>query len=258
MPLRGQLLERGAQLAIGGFRELGELHVAGFLVDHERAADGGDIHLVAHDIHVDQVVRAATAQGDVDLRALGSLESLDGLVARPALGILGLDLRDHVAPAQPLLERRRPLEDRHDGDVAVDDLDRDAEPVIAAMLALAHLRVGLRIEEARVRVQRLQHAVDGAVDEPIGRQLLDVVALDGREREGKHAIMLCNLVLRLDDAVAEHAAQDRRQKHGHQRRRENSGSPHKSHRNRPSVTRATTSGRKWGRQRLTGLVGGVL
>ena len=36
---------------------------------------------------------------------------------------------------------RRALENRHHGDVAVDDLDLDAEAVVLAFLPLAHLRV---------------------------------------------------------------------------------------------------------------------
>ena len=60
-----------------------------------------------------------------------------------------------------------------------------------------------------MRIERLQHAVDRAVDQPVRRHLLDVLAIDRRERRGEDAILLRKLVLRRDDAAAEDAAEDR-------------------------------------------------
>src|SRR4030095_14478111 len=81
---RAELLQRVSQLTIGCFRELIQLDVAGFLIDHERGANGGDVHLVAHDVHVDQAVVTAPPDADVDERALRPLEFLDGLIGGPA------------------------------------------------------------------------------------------------------------------------------------------------------------------------------
>ena len=102
-------------------------------------------------------------------------------LVQPFGSVLPFDAGDDVAATQTLLERRRPLENRHDGDVAVDHLNLDAEAVILAFLPLAHLRVGARVEEARMRVERLEHAVDRAVDEAVRRHILDVLTIDRRQ-----------------------------------------------------------------------------
>ncbi len=171
-----QLLEGGADLTIRRLRELAELHVAGLRIDHERAADGRDVHFVANDFHVDQLVVAAPLDRDADGRALRTLEPSHRLLARPALGVehsrlagrIGtLDAGDDVAAAQTLLESGRALEDGHHGDVVVDDLNLDTEAVVLSFLALTHLGVGARIEETRVRIERLEHAVDRAVNEAL-------------------------------------------------------------------------------------------
>jgi len=69
--------------------------------------------------------------------------------------------------------------------VAVDDVDADPEAVIVALLALAQLRIGLGIHEAGVRIERLEHAVDGAVDDAVRLDRLDVSLLDLPERGGE-------------------------------------------------------------------------
>ena len=72
-PLRLQLLERVAELAVGRLGEVAQLDVAGLRVDHERAAHGDDVDFVALDLHVDQLVVAGAADRDLDLGALRSL-----------------------------------------------------------------------------------------------------------------------------------------------------------------------------------------
>ena len=65
--------------------------------------------------------------------------------------------------------------------------DRDAEAVVAPFLPLAHLRVFLRVEEARMRIERGEHAADGAVDQAVGLDLVDVARFDGAQRGGERA-----------------------------------------------------------------------
>ena len=132
-------------------------------------------------------VDAGTAQRDVDEGALRPAQLGHGLLGGPAGEVLVARLGDHVAAAQALLVRRRPFEHPHDGDVAVERLNGDAEAVVALLLTLAHLGVGARVHEARMRVERLQHAVDAAVDEPIGLDRLGVFRLDGRQRRGERS-----------------------------------------------------------------------
>ena len=168
----------------------------------------------------DQLGIAFAAQADLDLCALGAAQLLDGLVAGPALGVLPFDTGDHVAAADALLVGRRPFEERHDGDVAVDRRDADAEAVVAAFLALAHLGVGAGVEEARVRVERLEHAGDGAVDEAVGFDVLDVLLLHGGQRGGEDAIAIGQAVGGGLCATAEHAPDERGDGDGEQDRRQ--------------------------------------
>ena len=97
---------------------------------------------------------------------------------------------DHVAAADAVAERRRAFEHAHRGDVAVDRLNGEAEAVVAAFLPLAHLRVGPRVHEARMRIERLQHAVDGAVDHAVGFDRLGVLRLDGGQRRGEGLVVI--------------------------------------------------------------------
>ena len=205
-----------------------ELDVAGLRVEHERAADGDDVDFVALDVHVDQLVVAGTADRDVDLRALRSLQLLGGLFRRPVLGVLALDARDDVAAADAGAVRRRALEQRHDGDVAVDRLDREADAVVLALLPLAHLRVLLGVEEAGVRVEGLEHAADGVVNQPVGRRRgstysRSIAASAGR----KDPILLGNLVLGGLGGAADEPADQGRKQDGQGRHGEKPGSTHR-------------------------------
>jgi hypothetical protein len=73
-----------------------------------------------------------------------------------------------------------------------------------------------RIEEAGVRIERLEHAFDRAVDEALGGNALDVLTIDRREGGGEDAIMRRDLVLSREDVAAEQAAG-----HGAEDHREN-------------------------------------
>ena len=131
----------------------------------------------------------------VDGRLLRSAQAADGLLARPPFRVLAFDLGDHVAAAKSLLVRRGSFEDVEDRDVAIDDVDRDAEAVVATLLPLAHLREAAGVHEARMRIERLQHAADGAVDQPVRFVLPDVVLLDGAEGRREDFVLVRNLIL---------------------------------------------------------------
>jgi hypothetical protein len=154
------------------------------------------------------------------------------LLAGPALRILAIDFRDDVAAAHALPVGRRSFEQAHRRDVAIDHLDGDTQAVVAALLALAHLPVRARVEEARVRVQRLQHAGDGAVDDAIAFRLLHVVGLDQPHGRGERAKPLGQPLLARGAAPAEQAAGDGR----HDEHRDNGegepDGPHADHRTR--------------------------
>ncbi len=148
------------------------------------------------------------------------ISSRHRVVARPALRLLAFDLPDDVAAAEALLIGRRSFEERDDGDFTVNHGDRDAETVVAAFLPLAHLRVRAGIHEARMRIERLEHAGDGAINEPVGFDRADVIGVNGAQRGGKDLILLRNLVFDGQGAPAVESAyqcteNDGKNRHGH-------------------------------------------
>ena len=196
-PLRAELVERHAEIVVGVLGELLRADVAGLRVHHERGRDRRDRDLVARHLDVDQLVVARALERNLDEGALRPPEHLDGAVGQrgpgqrlplfvlPGADVLAGDAHDDVAAPDPLLVGRRAFEQRHDVDVEVDDLDRDPEAVVVPFLPLPHLLVVLRVHKARMRVERLQHAADGAVDQAGGIDLVDVIGLHGAEGRGE-------------------------------------------------------------------------
>jgi hypothetical protein len=88
------------------------------------------------------------------------------------------------------------------------------------------LRVLARIEEARMWIERLQQALDGAIHEAVGRDFLDVLTLDSSERRRKNAVLLCDLVLGGQNAAAKDAAGKRRKHDRQNGRGERPGAAH--------------------------------
>ena len=183
-----QLPKPLSQLARAGLREIAEAHVPGGGVDHERPQDRGDRDLVPFDLQIDQLVVAPPPNGHDDGAAPGPPELPHGVVTRDAAGVLALDARDDVpAPNAPAI-RGRSLEEVHHRDVAVDDVDGDAQPVVAPLLPLAEPRVRAGIHEVRVRIERLQHAAGRPVDELLGVDLADIRGLDRSEGGRKRLV----------------------------------------------------------------------
>ena len=58
-------------------------------------------------------------------------------------------------------------------------------------------------------IERLEHAADGAVDQPVGRRFTDVVVLDRAERRGEHLVLVGKLILGDEGVAAEEATDER-------------------------------------------------
>src|SRR4051794_9798728 len=93
-------------------------------------------------------------------------------------------------------------------------------------LALTHLRVRFRIEEARMRIERVQHAVNRTVDQPVRGQLVDVLTIDGVQRRREHAILLRHFVLPGERGAAKEPAGKRGNEDRKDSGRKKSGSAH--------------------------------
>ena len=207
--LASQVVQGTFEVAIRVLAEILQLDVGRRRIDHERGRHGRDVHLVARDVERNQLLVAPPPQLDVHRRPLGAAQFLHRLLGAPAFGAFLADLRERVAAAHAFLVGRRSLEDAGRDDVAFRRaLDLNAEAVIASFLALAHLRVGFRIEEAGVWIQRAQHAANRAVDQVVGLDRPDVVGLNGVERDRK-SLVIWSLVVKGQRAAAEKSADER-------------------------------------------------
>src|SRR5262249_28742350 len=150
--------------------------------DHVRVAhallrNAGAIDVEAHEA---AGRRAANLQGDA--RALGAAQHLEHVtVGDRARDRLSVDRDDAVAgpDAEPL--RGRALERRDDDQLAAADLELDADARIVVAELVGELRVAFLGQVDAVRIEGLEHALDGALDQRTVVDRLDVIALDMEE-----------------------------------------------------------------------------
>ena len=190
--------------------EVREPDVADVAADHERVRHRVQRDRVADHGELERLVVALAHDRDLDRRALRPAQPLDRVVDAHAARVLGLDPADHVAGADPEPVRRRALEGRHHGDVAVHRLHRDPEAVVLALLALLHRLVVALLEEVRVRVERAQELADRARDQPVARHVLDELGLHGVQHRGVEAQLLVEPPAARERALPEHAPRERR------------------------------------------------
>ena len=169
---------------------------------------GGNRDLVAHELDVDHLRVAAAPQRNLHRRAARAAQLLHRLVGVPALRVLARDVRDDVALPHALLVGRRSLEHELRDDVAVHGADLDPDAVVVPFLPLAHLRVLARVEEARMRIERREHAADRAVHQTIRIDLVDVAGFDGAQRRRERLVVIRHLVVG-EQALAEEPADQR-------------------------------------------------
>ena len=216
---RRQFLESGLHLAIGVLTEIAHLDIAGRRVEHEMRRHGENVHFVANHAQRNQLGVAAAADFDLDRSPLLAAQLLHGLLGRPALGLFAVNLRDDIAAANTFFGRRRSFEHALRRNLTVDRRDGDAEAVIAPFLTLTHRGVLFWVEEARMRIERGEHAADGPVDETVGIGVRHVVFLDGTQRSGEGVVALGGAVVQRQCASAEKAPDQRRDRD----REDNSG-----------------------------------
>ena len=170
-----------------------------------------------------ELLVAAPLDLDLDRRPLRAAQLLHRLLGRSSPWRLSPAICAMTSPRRmPFLYAGDPSNTR----VAVmspsigSNLNADA--VVAPFLPLAHLRVLARVEEARMRIERAEHAANGAVDEVVGLDLVDVVRLDRAQRRGERLVVLGNLVVDRERAPAEQSA-DQSARRRSQRRRQGEG-----------------------------------
>ena len=127
---------------------------------------------------------------DGHLGALGPAHLLDRVHQGHVLGRQPFDLDDPVAGLDPGPVGRRALDRGDHGQLVVADRDLDPQAAEAARGLHLHLAVAFGVEEGRVRVERLEHAADRAVEDLARLRLVDVLVLDDRQDVGEELEVL--------------------------------------------------------------------
>ena len=165
---------------LGGLLESGDVHVSDAGLDHEVQVDAVARNLVADDGKLQRIFGTFAEHRDADGRALGPLEQIGYVRGAHVVGGLAVDGGDDVAGADARAISRSSDERRDDDNLIIARADRHAYAVIFAALFFAQRRIGLGVEEIRVRIELVQHARDGAViDRLVGIHRVGVVLLDG-------------------------------------------------------------------------------
>jgi hypothetical protein len=154
--------------------ELGQTNIGDLVTFHLRAHRPHPDD-VADDRHLRRLVLALAHDFQPDLGVDRAAHLLDCLVEGQALHRLVVQMRDDVTGHDAGLVCRRIVDRRDDLDEALLHRDLDAEPAeLAAGLDL-HVLEALGIHVARMRIQPLQHAVDGRFDQLAVVGPLDIV-----------------------------------------------------------------------------------
>ena len=182
-------------LLVQALNRLGEILSRALLeLTNADVAVTGLEHLGLHALDDDFLARQREGQRGVELLAGNGKDDLRSRFAahflyrvgeRHAAGCDVVDLDDQVARLDPGAERRRVFDRRDHFDDAVFDADFDAEPAESALGRHLQLAESLGVEEVRVRVEPVDHAVDGFADQLVVGNRLDVIALDPAEDRGE-------------------------------------------------------------------------
>ena len=162
------------------FLKLYDADVSVALLDH-LGADAAEADDLAGEREGQRHFDVLAGDRQHDLRAGFTPHSFDGLVQRQPACHRVVDLDDEVPGLDAGAKRGSVLDRRDDLDDAVFDADFDSQAAKLALGGDLQFLECVGIEEIRVRVQPVDHAVDGFAYELVVGDGLDVVALDPSE-----------------------------------------------------------------------------
>ncbi len=212
-PLPGEIAQGVPKFTVRVLAEIAHADITRGRVQHHGHRHRRHQHGIARDLQIDQLVVADAPNADIDRGAPGAAQLLHRVIRRPALRVVFLDPGDDITAAKALLVCRWSFEDLADRQIAVDRADLDTEAEVTSLLALAHLPVIVGAHEAGVRVQRLEHAADGAVHQAIRLRLADIVVLNCLQSVGEDAVLLIQLILGECPAAGEAAGERTKDHH---------------------------------------------
>ena len=145
------------------FRETGHVHpVIPVLEPAAFNADKGNG--VTDKMHLDRLLAVGVQHGQIDARILGAAQAGNDFLHGHFLGGLAVYEQNDVTGLHAGLEGRRVLNGRHDGHLAVlhGKFDADAEKLTGRRLL--HLLVFFCAQKRGMRIEALQHSLNGPID----------------------------------------------------------------------------------------------
>ncbi len=133
-----------------------------------------DAHHIACDRHIKGFL-ALAANGQPDVRADPPTHLVHGLRESKTEHRLAIEMGDEITRLDAGARRRGIVDRRHHPDEPLLHGDLDTEPAELAARLHLHVAEALLVQVARVRVQRLQHAVDRGLDQLLVRGLVDIL-----------------------------------------------------------------------------------
>src|SRR5579859_2568647 len=158
-----ELIERIGNFMLRGFVETVDVHVSNTGLDEEVNVDAVTRNFVAHERELHRLLHGFTRDADVNRGALGSLQQVGDVAGAHVFGGFAVDGDDYVTRMNAGLVSGRADERENHDDFVVARADGHTYAVVLATLVFAHERVRLGIKEIGVRIERVQHAWDGAV-----------------------------------------------------------------------------------------------
>ena len=176
-----KLIQSSGNFLFRGLVESVHVHVADSRPDQEMHVHAVTRNLVAHQGKLHRLLYAFARDADVHRRAFRPLEHVGDFGGAHVFRRLAVNRDDHVAGMNACFIGGCAVKGENHDDLVVARPHRHAHAVVLAALVLAHQRVGLGIEEIRMRVERVQHSRDGPIVDSLVRvDRLGVVFLDDR------------------------------------------------------------------------------
>ena len=162
-------------------------------MDQEMQINAVPRNLVTHDREFQGFVGPFAQDRDVDRRTLRALQQISNVAGIHVVSGLAVHRNNDVSGMNSRTVGRCSNKWRDDNHLVVSRADRHSHAVVLPALIFPQQRIGLWIEEIRVRIEHVQHAGNRAVvNRFIGVYRLGIILLDD-------VIDLCELLQALTD-----------------------------------------------------------
>ena len=179
-PLGAESLDGRLQVVAGFFTKLHEPHIADFVLAEWKfllsvdVFDHVDIDHGPRELVIVHLVRGGPKSRDRNFGTRLTAQGLDRLWQPQLVRVPVVDLENPVARQNACPKARRIFHGRDDGDVTVFHSNHDAEAAERALRIALEFLVFFRFHELAVRIERVEHPFERAIDQILIGKLLAV------------------------------------------------------------------------------------